>query len=305
MNVVFMGTPDFAVGCLEVLNKNYNVVGVFTQPDKPQGRKMELKPPAVKVKALELGLQVYQPTTLKTDETFNLLKSLNPELIVVVAYGKILPKNILDLPKFGCINVHASLLPKYRGSAPIQWSIVLGEKTTGVTTMYMDEGVDTGDILLTKEVEILSTDTGGTLFDKLAQVGAELLEETCTLLIKGNLKRIKQDDSLATYAPIIKKEMGFIDFTKPANEVLCLIRGFNPWPCAYFMLLGKRLKVFSAELSNLNGDSGEVLASDRELIIACGDKAVKLIDVQLEGSKRMNASDLIRGKRIEVGTKVQ
>lgn len=302
MNVVFMGTPDFAVGCLEVLNENYNVVGVFTQPDKPQGRKMELKPPAVKVRAQELGLTVYQPNSLKNEETYNLLKSLNPELIVVVAYGKILPKNILDLPPMGCINVHASLLPRHRGSAPIQWSIVTGDKITGVTTMYMDEGIDTGDILLKREVEILPSDTGGTLFDRLAVVGADLLKETCDALISGNLKRIKQDETLATYAPIIKKEMALIDFSKTANEVLCLIRGFNPWPCAYFMLDGKRLKVFSAEFSENTGKAGEVLESQNEFIIACGENAIKLNDVQLEGSKRMMASDMLRGKKIEKGT---
>lgn len=302
MNVVFMGTPDFAVGCLEVLNENYNVVGVFTQPDKPQGRKMELKPPAVKVRAQELGLTVYQPNSLKNEETYNLLSSLNPELIVVVAYGKILPKNILDLPPMGCINVHASLLPRHRGSAPIQWSIVTGDKITGVTTMYMDEGIDTGDILLKREVEILPNDTGGTLFDRLAVVGADLLKETCDALISGNLKRIKQDETLATYAPIIKKEMALIDFSKTANEVLCLIRGFNPWPCAYFMLDGKRLKVFSAEFSENTGKAGEVLESQNEFIIACGENAIKLNDVQLEGSKRMMASDMLRGKKIEKGT---
>ena len=302
MNVVFMGTPDFAVGCLEVLNENYNVVGVFTQPDKPQGRKMELKPPAVKVRAQELGLTVYQPNSLKNEETYNLLSSLNPELIVVVAYGKILPKNILDLPPMGCINVHASLLPRHRGSAPIQWSIVTGDKITGVTTMYMDEGIDTGDILLKREVEILPNDTGSTLFDRLSVVGADLLKETCDALISGNLKRIKQDETLATYAPIIKKEMALIDFSKTANEVLCLIRGFNPWPCAYFMLDGKRLKVFSAEFSENTGKAGEVLESQNEFIIACGENAIKLNDVQLEGSKRMMASDMLRGKKIEKGT---
>ena len=190
MNVVFMGTPDFAVGCLEVLNKNYNVVGVFTQPDKPQGRKMELKPPEVKVKALELGLDVYQPESLRNDDAYELIKSLNPELIVVVAYGKILPKNILEIAPKGCINVHASLLPRHRGASPIQWSIVCGDKVTGVTTMYMDEGMDTGDILLTKEVEIDDNDTGGTLFDRLAVVGANLLEETCNAIENGNIKRI-------------------------------------------------------------------------------------------------------------------
>ena len=305
MNVVFMGTPDFAVGCLEILNQNYNVVGVFSQPDKPQGRKMELKAPAVKLKALELGLNVYQPDSLRNDDAYNLLKSLNPDLIVVVAYGKILPKNILDLPPMGCINVHASLLPRYRGSAPIQWSIVEGDKVTGVTTMYMDEGIDTGDILLKREVEILSTDTGGSLFERLAVVGAETLKDTCEALVNGTLVRTKQDESLATYAPIIKKQMGLIDFSKTANQVSCLIRGFNPWPCAYFMLDGKRLKVFSAEVSHKSGKAGEVIESQNELIIACGENSIKLLEVQLEGSKRMMASDMLRGKKIEIGTIIE
>lgn len=304
MNIVFMGTPEFAVGCLEIVHKKHNVVGVFTQPDKPKGRKYILTPPPVKVKALELGLDVYQPTTLRDGEAYETLKKLNPDLIVVVAYGKILPKEILELPKYKCINVHASLLPRHRGASPIQWCIVCGDKVTGVTTMLMDEGMDTGDILLMSKTEIGNDEISETLHDRLAVMGAQLLDKTVDGILDGTVKPIKQNDEDATYAPIIKKEMAEIDFSKSAEEIVNAIRGYNPWPCAYFTLLGKRIKVYKAEVLETQAETGVVTESKNRLVIGCGKGSVSLIEVQPEGSKRMNVTDMLRGRPIEVGTKI-
>ena len=304
MNIVFMGTPEFAVGCLEIVHKKHNVVGVFTQPDKPKGRKYVLTPPPVKVRAEELGLMVYQPNTLRDGSAYEILKKLNPDLIVVVAYGKILPKEILELPKYKCINVHASLLPRHRGASPIQWCIVCGDKVTGVTTMLMDEGMDTGDILLMSKTEITDDDISDTLHDRLALMGAELLDKTIDGISEGSIKPIKQNDEEATYAPIIKKEMAQIDFSLPAKKIVDAIKGYNPWPCAYFTLLGKRIKVYKAEVLSTYGEQGVVIESKDRLVIGCGEGSVSLIEVQPEGSKRMNISDMLRGRPIEVGTKI-
>ena len=304
MNIVFMGTPEFAVGCLETVYKKHNVVGVFTQPDKPKGRKYVLTPPPVKVRAEELGLKVYQPTTLRNGVALDILKQLNPDLIVVVAYGKILPKEILELPKYKCINVHASLLPRHRGASPIQWCIVCGDKVTGVTTMLMDEGMDTGDILLSSEIAIGKDEISDTLHDKLALMGAELLDKTIDGILNGSVNPIKQNENEATYAPIIKKEMAQIDFSLSAEKIVDAIRGYNSWPCAYFTLLGKRIKVYKAESLSTSGEAGVVLDSKNRLIIGCGEGSVSLIEVQPEGSKRMNISDMLRGRPVEVGTKI-
>ena len=304
MNVVFMGTPDFAVGCLEMLNKKYNVVGVFTQPDKPKGRKYVLTPPPVKEKALELGLNVYQPTTLRDGEAYNLLKELNPDLIVVVAYGKILPKELLELPKYKCINVHASLLPRHRGASPIQWCIVCGDDITGVTTMLMDEGMDTGDILLSSETVIDKDETSETLHDRLALMGTTLLDKTIEGILDGTVKPIKQNDNEATYAPIIKKEMALIDFSLSAKQIVDAIRGYNPWPCAYFTLSGKRIKVYKAEALSTTGEVGTIIDSNNRLVIGCEEGSVSLIEVQPEGSKRMSITDMLRGRPVEIGTKI-
>lgn len=304
MNIVFMGTPEFAVGCLETVYKKHNVVGVFTQPDKPKGRKYVLTPPPVKVRAEELGLKVYQPTTLRNGVALDILKQLNPDLIVVVAYGKILPKEILELPKYKCINVHASLLPRHRGASPIQWCIVCGDKVTGVTTMLMDEGMDTGDILLSSEIAIGKDEISDTLHDKLALMGAELLDKTIDGILNGSVNPIKQNENEATYAPIIKKEMAQIDFSLSAEKIVDAIRGYNPWPCAYFTLLGKRIKVYRAEALVTSGEVGTVLESGNRLVIGCGKGSVSLIEVQPEGSKRMNVTDMLRGRPVEVGTKI-
>ena len=303
MKILFMGTPDFAVPCLEKLIKDgQNIVGVLTQPDKPQGRKMKLTPPPVKELALQNNLEVYQPESLKNDAIKQLLEEKQPELIVVVAYGKILPKYVVDFPKYGCINVHGSLLPRWRGAAPIQWSIIAGDKTAGVTTMKMSEGLDTGDMLLKYETEIGQTETAGELFDRLALSGAELLHDTIEQI--DSIVPEVQDESKANYAHMLDKQMAQIDWSKSNKEIDCLIRGLNPWPIALTTLNGERLKVYSASLQNVSGKAGEVLQADSKngLLVACGEGAMLLNEIQAVGGKRMNAKDYLRGHKIEVGS---
>lgn len=304
MNVVFMGTPDFAVYSLCAVAKHHNIVGVFTQPDKLVGRKQVLTPPPVKVKALELGVPVFQPNTLRDGEALEILKKLNPDVIVVAAYGKFLPNEILNLPKYGCINVHGSLLPALRGASPIQWSIVTGEKQTGITTMLMGEGMDTGDMLEKAVVDITENDNFSTLHDKLAIVGAELIISTLKKCEDGTITPIKQDESLVTYAPIIKKEMGLIDFSKNATAIRNLVRGFDPWPSAYTFLNGKRFKIISATVvpTKHNSPCGTLLSTENEIIVACGENtSLKLDRVQLEGSKPMSDLELLRGHKLQKG----
>lgn len=299
MKIVFMGTPDFADESLKALyNAGYEISAVFTKPDMPVGRKHILTPPIVKTTAEKLNIPVYQPTTLKDGKAFEILQEINPDLIVVVAYGKILPKEILDLPEYGCINVHASLLPKYRGASPIQWSIVCGEKVTGVTTMYLNEGMDTGDVLLKAETEIKEAETAEQLWDRLSLMGAELLIKTVKGLADNTITPVKQDEALATYAPIIKKQDGLIDWSKSAYEINCKIRGLHSWPVAYTKLDGKMIKIFSAEIIKKSGKSGEVLEGESEIIVACGENSLKITEIQAEGSKRMSADDFLRGKKL-------
>lgn len=302
MNIVFMGTPDISVNSLEALIKKHNIVGVFTQPDKPVGRKQVLTPPPVKVCAEKNNIPVFQPTTLRDGTALKQLEKLNPDIIVVVAYGKILPKEILTFAKYGCINAHASLLPKYRGASPIQWCIVCGEKQTGVTVMQMDEGMDTGDILEVEKVDIGDNETAEQLYDKLAIVAADLLCMTIEKIENGTVKPIPQNDSEATYAPIIKKEMAQIDFKKDATTINNAIRGYNSWPVAYFMIDGKRLKVFSAQIGEPTSNKpGTIISCDKEFIIACGNStSIKLSLVQLEGSKKMTAAQMLQGKKINI-----
>lgn len=303
MKVVFMGTPAFAVECLEkIILAGHEVVAVLTQQDKPKGRGYELSQSAVKVCALNHGIRVIQPKTLRNQETFDLLKQINPEVIVVVAYGKILPKNILSLPKYGCINVHASLLPKYRGAAPIQWSIINGEEKTGVTTMYMDEGLDTGDMILKDETSIQGDETSKDLFERLSIMGANLIVKTLEEIEKGSAIRIKQDDSLATYACLIDKSMSKIDWSKNAYTIHNLVRGLNPWPGALTILNDKILKIHKTKVvEDVNGTMGQ-LKSLNPCIVCCGDNtAIELLEVQFEGKKRMPAVDFFRGQRIEAG----
>lgn len=307
MRIVFMGTPDFAVSSLkQLLDAGHEIVGVFTQPDKPQGRKMVLTPPPVKRFAIEKGLTVYQPTSVRTAEALELLKSLDPQLIAVVAYGKILPKEILELPEFGCVNGHASLLPRHRGASPIQWSIYCGDAKTGVTTMLMDEGMDTGDMLLKAEVEITDEDNFETLHDKLAVVGAKLLAETVKGLENGTVTPQKQPEEGVCYAPIIKKEMGQIDFSKTAREIDCLIRAFTPWPSAFMFVDGVRVKVLKATVSGeCGGEVGTVVDTADGLTIACGGgTALTVLELQPEGKGAMTAKAYLNGKQLKVGSKL-
>lgn len=299
-----MGTPEFAVPSLKALiESGEQVVSVVCQPDKPKGRGLEVKAPPTKVLAEKHGIPVLQPQKIKTEEFFDKLKELKPDLICVAAYGKILPKNILDLPPYGCINVHASLLPKYRGAAPINWAIIRGEKATGITTMNMDEGMDTGDILLKREMPIDDEDTGETLSRKLSEMGAEVLIETIRLLKEGRLNPIPQDHSQATYAPMLKKEDGKIDWKKSAEEIRNLIRGALPWPGAYTTLEGKLLKIYKAGITSGKGRPGEVIKSNsRALTVATGIGALDILEIQIEGGKRLKTEAFLRGRRIKEGT---
>lgn len=305
MKIVFMGTPDFAVGTLEALyNAGHEIVAVFTQPDKPQGRKMILTPPPVKVLAQKLGLTVYQPKTLRDEAAHELLAGFGCDLMVVVAYGKILPANILSLPKYGCMNIHGSLLPKYRGASPIQWSIVCGETETGVTAMYMDEGVDTGDMIAVSKTEITPEDTSETLFERLASMGARLAVEVVASIENGSATRTPQNEAEATHAPMITKEMAKIDFTKPAADIVNLVRGLVGWPTAYFFLEGSRVKVYSAAIAEgKDAECGTVLCSSGKLVIQAGENtAVELLEVAPEGKGRMRARDMLNGRKIAEGS---
>lgn len=305
MRIVFMGTPDFAVPSLQALiDAGHDVCAVYTQPDKPQGRKQILTAPPVKTLALEHDIPVFQPNTLKNEDEQARLRALAPEVIIVVAYGKLLPKAVLDIPPHGCINVHGSLLPRWRGAAPIQWAVIAGDEMAGVTTMQMAEGLDTGDMLLTYETKVGEKETAGELFDRLAQSGAELLTQTLVKL--DEITPRPQDDAQSCYAHMLDKQMAVIDWSKSAHEIDCLIRGLNPWPIALTTLSGERLKVFAAEKAAGNGEPGTVLEADpkKGLTVACGEGALKLIEIQLVGGKRMKATDFLRGHVIEVGTKL-
>ncbi len=304
MKIIFMGTPEFAAPSLQALiDSEDEVLAVVCQSDKPKGRGLEVSSPPTKILAEKHCIPVLQPQKIKTEEFFNELKRLTPDLICVAAYGKILPKNILDLPPLGCINVHASLLPKYRGAAPINWAIIRGENITGITTMKMDEGMDTGDMLLKKELKIEDEDTGETLSHKLSHVGAELLIETLKLLKEGKLNPIPQDNSQATYAPMLKKADGNIEWEKPAEEIRNLIRGMLPWPGAYTTLEGKLLKIYKAEVSEGADRPGEVIKSDsKTLRVAAGTGAIHVLELQIEGGKKLEAEMFLRGRRINEGT---
>ena len=305
MRIVFMGTPDFAVPSLQALiDAGHDVCAVYTQPDKPQGRKQILTAPPVKTLALEHDIPVFQPNTLKNEDEQARLRELAPEVIIVVAYGKLLPKAVLDIPPHGGINVHGSLLPRWRGAAPIQWAVIAGDEMAGVTTMQMAEGLDTGDMLLTYETKVGEKETAGELFDRLAQSGAELLTQTLVKL--DEIEPRPQDDAQSCYAHMLDKQMAVIDWSKSAHEIDCLIRGLNPWPIALTTLSGERLKVFAAEKAAGNGEPGTVLEADpkKGLTVACGEGALGLTEIQLVGGKRMKATDFLRGHAIEVGTKL-
>lgn len=304
MKIVFMGTPDYAVKTLEALiNSEHEVAAVFAQPDKPVGRKQILTPPPVKVTAVSHGIPVYQPNTLRDGEAKKILEELAPDVVVVVAYGKILPEDILQLPKFGCVNGHASLLPKYRGASPIQWCIVCGEKQTGITTMLMDKGMDTGDILEQITVDIGEEETAVELFERLSDISAQLMLSTLSKLEKGEITPQKQNEAEATYAPIIKKDMALLDFTKSAEEIHNAVRGYYSWPCAYFFLKGKRVKAISCRLGGkTTAKAGAVTDNTECLEIACGDgNTIKFEILQPEGSKQMTAKQMLCGNPVEKG----
>lgn len=304
MRIVFMGTPDFAVPCLQaLLDAGHTVCGVYTQPDKPVGRKQILTPPPVKALALANEIPVYQPETFRNPEAVETLAALEPELIAVVAYGKLLPKSVLDIPPLGCVNVHGSLLPKYRGAAPIQWAVLNGDKTTGVTTMYMAEGLDTGDMLLKTETAIDPDETSGALFDRLAEMGASLLVETVDGLQRGALTREPQDESLASHTKKIDKSLCPIDWTAAAAHIHNQVRGLSPWPVATTTFRGKTLKIHKTgrEVPTVSGKAGEILQKDGRYFVACGEGALELLEVQYEGSRRMAAADFFRGHPAERG----
>ena len=303
MKIIFMGTPDFAAASLEALiDSRHEIQAVVTQPDKPKGRKGELTPSPVKVVAEEKGIKVYQPLKVRDEEFVETLRAYNPDVIVVVAFGQIIPLSILQMPKFGCVNIHGSLLPKYRGAAPIQWAVLDGEKETGITTILMDEGIDTGDILLKKTIKIDTDETSGSLFDKLMALGAETILETLDELEKGNLNPTKQGESPTAYAKMLTKAMGLIDFTRPAKELDCFVRGMNPWPSAYTLLSGKTLKLWKVRAVEGSGKAGSVIDIGKEsFTIACGEGAIEVLEVQLEGKKRMSAGDFLKGITLNIG----
>ena len=306
MKAVFMGTPEFAVPTLQALIDHHEVLAVVTQPDKQRGRGKKMQFPPVKEKAVEYDIPVYQPQRARDEEFIEELKNLNPDVIVVVAYGQILPESILNIPKYGCINVHGSLLPKYRGAAPIQWAVLDGEEKTGITTMYMEKGLDTGDMIDKAEVVLDKKETAGSLHDKLMVLGADLLLETLKKLEDGTAVREKQNDEESCYAKMLSKDMGQIDFTKSAREIECLIRGMNPWPSAYTFLNGKTLKVWkcSVESGNCGKETpGTIIGVDKKGIhVACGTDKLILEEVQLEGKKRMEADAFLRGCQVTEGT---
>ena len=303
-----MGTPDFAVDTLEaIVNAGHEVALVVTQPDKAKGRGKKVCYTPVKEKALEHDLPVAQPEKVREEAFVEQLRAIAPDVIVVVAFGQILPESILNIPKYGCINVHASLLPAYRGAAPIQWAVIDGLTETGVTTMYMEKGLDTGDIILQSKISLAPDETGGSLFDKLAKDGAALLVRTLTMLEDGTATRTKQDDSQSSYAKMLTKDMGCLDFTKDAVVLERLIRGLNPWPSAYTRIQDKTLKIYVAEVVSEDAESsaaepGTVVAVDKKsFTVQCGKGALRVFNLQLEGKKRMDTSAFLLGYKVETG----
>ena len=305
MRVVFMGTPDFSVGTLRELAKaGHEIAGVISQPDKPKGRGKNLQPTPVKEAAMKLGLPVYQPKKVRDPEFIQVMKELNPDVIVVVAFGQIIPKEILYMPKYGCINVHASLLPAYRGAAPIQWAVINGDKVSGVTTMQMNEGLDTGDMIMKTEVPLAEDETGGSLHDKLAKAGAKLCVETLKALEDKTATWETQGESPTAYAKMLDKKLGDIDWSKSAKAIECLIRGLNPWPSAYTDWNGKVMKIWEAKVLDENTDAtpGTVVEVAKDgFFVQTGDGLLKVLVLQIPGKKRMEADAFLRGYQIETG----
>lgn len=305
MNVVFMGTPEFAVPTLEALVKEHNVSAVVTQPDKPKGRGKKMMFSAVKEKALEYGLTVYQPEKVKDSDFVQVLKELAPDIMVVVAFGQILSEEILNIPKYGCINVHGSLLPEYRGAAPIQWSIIHGREYGGVTTMYMAKGLDSGDMILKAQEKILDDDTYGSLYDRLSVIGADLLIKTLRLIERGEAQRTPQNDAEATTAPMITREMERINWNDRADNIVNLIKGLNPQPVAHTLLKGEKLKIWFAEKegNGYTGTPGEIVdVRKKDFVVMTADGAVAVKEVQAQGGKKMTTDAYMRGHAIDKGT---
>ena len=305
MKVIFMGTPDFAVNTLEkIIEAGHEVMLVVTQPDKPKGRGNTMQFPPVKECAVSHGLEVFQPVKIREDASVEYLKKFAPDIIIVAAFGQILPKSILDLPKYGCINVHASLLPKYRGAAPIQWAVINGDEITGVTIMRMDVGLDTGDMLATQEVPLLGTETGESLFDQLSTLGGPLLLKTLEEIENGEVKPVKQKDEESTYAKMLTREMGELDFQEEAVRLERYVRGLNSWPSAYTHYHGKLLKIWEADVvdNDSEGRPGEIVELQKDgFLIQTGKGCLKARQVQLEGKKRMAAGDFLRGMQMKAG----
>lgn len=309
MKLIFMGTPDFSVGTLEALiEAGHEITLVVSQPDKPKGRGHELQPTPVKEVALRHDLQIFQPVKIREEAAVQRIRETEADAIIVVAFGQIIPKAILEMKKYGCINVHASLLPKYRGAAPIQWAVIDGEKESGVTIMQMDEGLDTGDMLQKGMLTLDEKETGGSLFDKLSALGASLCVETLEKLEHGEIVPEKQGETTTDYAKMLTKDMGQLDFTRPAVELERLIRGLNPWPSAYTQLDGKVLKVWAADVCEGKQDAsacGEIVNVTKDAVyVACGEGLLKITELQLQGKKRMDAAAFLRGYRVEPGTRL-
>ena len=307
MRVVFMGTPEFAVPSMQALIDHHQVAGVVTQPDRQRGRGKKVQFSPVKEKAVEYDIPVLQPERARDEAFIEELAKLDPEVIVVVAYGRILPESIMNLPKYGCINVHGSLLPKYRGAAPIQWAVLNGEEKTGITTMYMGKGLDTGDMIDKAEVVLDSKETAGSLHDKLMNLGAELLLTTLSKVEAGTIVRTKQDDSESSYAKMLSKEMGKMDFSKTAKELEQWIRGMNPWPSAYTTMNGKTLKIWDADVLSYDGteEPGTVVdVTKNTIVIAAGEGALALKEIQLAGKKRMPVQAFLLGSSVETGIRL-
>lgn len=304
MKIVFMGTPDFAVPCLEKLIKyKYEIAAVFSQPDKPVGRKQILTPPPVKVCAVANDIPVYQPVSLKNSNALQIINDINPDAIIVVAYGKILSNDILTAAKYGCINVHASLLPQYRGAAPIQWSILNGDTQTGVTVQQMDEGIDTGDVLFVEKTPIDINETSEQLFDRLAVLGADALIKCLECIENNTVNPVKQSDEGACYAQKITKELSPIDWSKSALEIHNQVRGLQSWPCALTVINGKNVKIHKTVLSDKSGNkAGEIVDNKGVLTVCCGDgKCVDILELQADGKKRMDAKSYLLGNKLEIG----
>ena len=304
MRIVFIGTGEIGVPTLRALQKSEHELGrVVTQPDKPVGREQKITAPPIK-KALIAGgpnagpAQTLQPARIKDREAINQIRALAPDVIVVMAYGQILPRAVLEIPKIACLNLHASLLPRWRGAAPIQAAIAGGDREAGMTVMYMDEGLDTGDILLQRKIDISPSETGATLHDRLAQIAPEALLESLRLLAAGNAPRIPQDQALATYAPKLNREAGRLNWNESVEAIERKIRAYNPWPGAFTEFSGRNLKIFAASIVDLRGKPGEILRKDRELVVATSDRALLLTDVQLEGKRRMSAAEFLRGRTL-------